>query len=152
MRKILTTSTKTSDLENDSMFGASWTGTQAEWDALDKSQFPSNTDITIKITDDGEPSPTPTPTPSVSGYKIDGLSFSGCSCRSGGYCKVGNIVIVNIELYATSTTDMIVSGLPSFQNISRARDVRCTIYNESVDEFDETNTNSEIKELILLMK
>lgn len=50
-------------------------------------------------------------------YSIDGLSTpSGITRQNGGYCKIGNLVIVNVRLNLTSTvaaeTD-VISGFPA---------------------------------------
>ena len=62
------------------------------------------------------------------------LSYSACSYVAGGYCKVGNLVIVNLRVKYTGTTGagklMQIGGFPTYSNktVNAKNIVPLTVY------------------------
>ena len=67
-----------------------------------------------------------------SAYNNSGLTVTNGTLTAGGFCKVGNIVFLNIRVKATASDTMIyINGLPAYSNIANANIVPCTCKNFS---------------------
>lgn len=53
-------------------------------------------------------------------YTTSGLTPTNCTIVSGGYCKIGNLVIVNVRLTATAESGVQIAGFPSYSNKASA--------------------------------
>ena len=68
-------------------------------------------------------------------YKTDGLTYTNLTYDSGGYCKLGKLVIVNIRAKATaSNTETKITGLPGYTGANK---VICAAANFSDDTYAE---------------
>ena len=49
-------------------------------------------------------------------YSTSGLTYTNCSYVSGGYCKIGKIVIVDIRVLTDSTSNIVITGFPGYNS------------------------------------
>jgi len=49
-------------------------------------------------------------------YTTSGLTPTNCTILGGGYCKIGNLVIVNMRIKFTSTSGVTITGFPAYGN------------------------------------
>lgn len=47
-------------------------------------------------------------------YTTSGLTPTNCTIVGGGYCKIGNLVIVNMRIKFTATSGITITGFPSY--------------------------------------
>lgn len=46
-------------------------------------------------------------------YTTSGLTPTNCTINAGGYCKIGNLVIVNMRITALADSNVQITGFPS---------------------------------------
>ena len=46
-------------------------------------------------------------------YSTTGLSYTNCTRQNGGYAKIGNLCVVNMELKASSESNLVIEGFPA---------------------------------------
>ena len=65
-------------------------------------------------------------------YISSGLTVNNGTLQAGGYCKIGNLVIVNIRIKATtSNSSVTISGLPTYSTKATTNLIPCTCSNFS---------------------
>ncbi|MDO4801322.1 MAG: hypothetical protein Q4A15_04080, partial [Prevotellaceae bacterium] len=61
------------------------------------------------------------------GYISSGLTYTNCSYVNGGYCKIGNLVVINMRVTATNPT-FNVSGFPSYSGFIPVNSVALNVF------------------------
>ena len=55
-------------------------------------------------------------------------TFTNCTYDTGGYCVINkNLVLVNIRVTSTTSTDLTISGLPNYSLISNSNNVSVNV-------------------------
>lgn len=70
-------------------------------------------------------------------YITTGLTTENCTIKEGGYCKIGNLVIVNMRLTKSESGAMRVAGLPTYGDSNTPNIVPASAYNMT----DETHSD-----------
>ena len=64
-------------------------------------------------------------------YISTGLTCEGCEIVAGGYFKIGQIVFVNMEIVATASGNLSISGFPTYSGLSENDIALCNAYDQA---------------------
>ena len=64
-------------------------------------------------------------------YITTGLTCEGCEIVAGGYYKIGQCVFVNMEIVATASGNLSISGFPTYSSLSENDIALCNAYDQS---------------------
>lgn len=64
-------------------------------------------------------------------YITTGLTCEGCEIVAGGYYKIGPCVFVNMEIVASESGNISISGFPTYSSLSDNDIALCNAYDQS---------------------
>lgn len=64
-------------------------------------------------------------------YISSGLTCEGCEIVAGGYYKIGQCVLVAMEIVATASGNLSISGFPSYSSLSENDIALCNAYDQA---------------------